>query len=139
MRLKRKLFTTLFCLGLGTIGFSQGPTSTGVYPVTLNSSNAKEYHSVGDINSKYSTISKQYATMSGGCGRELYLFNAASGVELTSPIYSWDHKGTTKVLFDPSNDEVVYTLYTERMVDVPGAEFRTYIRRFDFYDITKRF
>ncbi|MCJ8289726.1 MAG: T9SS type A sorting domain-containing protein [Crocinitomicaceae bacterium] len=134
MRLKRKLFTTLFCLGLGTVAFGQGPTSTGVYPVTLNSSNAQEYHSVGDINSKYTTISKQYATMSGGCGRDLYLFNAATGVELTSPYYSWDHNGTTKVLFDPSDDNVVYTLYVERVLNLPlsSTERRTYIRRFEF-------
>ena len=50
MKLKRKLFTTLFCLGLGTIGFSQGPTSTGVYPVVENSNNYDEHHCVGDIN-----------------------------------------------------------------------------------------
>ena len=132
MKLKRKLFTTLFCLGLGTIGFSQGPTSTGVYPVVENSNNYDEHHCVGDINSIYTTVSSQYTKNSTACGRDLYLYDAATGVELDNLTYSWDHNKTTKILFHPSNDNVIYALYVERVQNVPGSERRTYIKRFEY-------
>lgn len=105
-----------------------------LYPTILSSPHDEEHHSICDLNDQYVAISKQYTkkAVNNTCERELRLFNKQTGAYLASKVYSHDHGNFTKIQFDPTNERVVYALYTERVNSSSmTSPRRTYLKRFE--------
>ncbi|MFT5645987.1 MAG: hypothetical protein ACI976_000663, partial [Aureispira sp.] len=82
----------------------------------------------------YYAISSQYVSSSGNqCWRNIKFFKDQGTLLATSSIYSHDHIGKTKIIFDPNNGKVVYALYQERFSTTGSpAVFQTFVKRFEF-------
>jgi hypothetical protein len=95
-------------------------------------------NSVGAIsNARNYAESIQYViTTTGQCYRKLKIFDGNNILLATSATYSHDHGGITKILFHPTDQNVVYALFQERKSDNPNVEppitapRYTYLRRF---------
>lgn len=126
--------------------FSQYYMSPGL--LTINASGIHpriQDHSVGAIGPNtrdregrtinYYAISIQFENTSGtGCWRQIKFFKGEGTLVATSSLYSHDHTGRTKIIFDPNNGNVVYALYQERFST--GSYFQTFVKRFEYNPIT---
>ena len=132
MIINARLLLTVLCMSWGLVGFSQ---TTGMFDNLVNSTEREEHNSVGDVNSAYVAISNQTTLESPQdlCQRELRLFDQTTGQLLAQQVYSYDHGGVTKILFDPNDRDVVYAVYIERDIETTtNPDWRTYVRRFKY-------
>ncbi|MFK7971979.1 MAG: T9SS type A sorting domain-containing protein [Bacteroidia bacterium] len=128
----------LFIIMLGSFFTSIAQySSLGIFDTPVSS--AGEESSVGAISAPEDprdpnnyAISSQYLISGTQCYRDLRVFTGLGALKGESIRYSHDHSGTTKVLFDPNNDRIMYALYQERKTQSLSSARKTYVRRFEY-------
>ncbi len=128
----------LACLSLFTISTHAQYSATSAYETVNSTASIREDGSVGAVsNGRNTAISRQFTIpATGKCHRDLRYFDFNGNLLAQSDNYSHDHGSFTKIVFDPSDENVVYALFNQRKphpylpepaIDAPRY---TYLRRF---------
>lgn len=101
----------------------------GLYDALIGS-NYEEDNNVCDFNGRFRAISRQWRSKQDPNldGRTLMVYDN-SGTYIAQLKYSHDRDECTKILFDPTNEYVVYAVYIERELDVQSSPYKTYLKR----------
>ncbi len=130
------LLILLACCHFGTMGqYDQSgallTVNSGALPFFIEDWSAGAVGGTEPINRSIYAVSNQYSVGS-KCYRTLRVFEGNGDLKAVSKNYSHDHNAVTKVLFHPTSNRIIYTLYRERrnQLDPAGYDSRIYVRRF---------